>query len=97
MQALGLSQYGLSKQPTGSPPCHVTSGDIHASIERAVVDRIGGHQLLRSRGGKIAVVYQMHWRELLRVNLEREVDLRHFCRHMLLHWVSDVEHHRPLN
>ena len=56
---LSLSQYVLSKHATQSPPFHVTE-DVDAPVERVVVDHISGHQLVRGRGGKIAVMYETH-------------------------------------
>ena len=94
---LGLSQYVLSKHATKSPPFHVTAEDVDAPVERVVVDHISGHQLVRGRGGKIAVMYEIHWKGLTRVTWEREIDLRHFRRQILLYWVGDTAQHRPLN
>ena len=68
----------------------MTVEDEDGPLERVVVDYISGHQLVRGRGGKIAVMYQTHWKGLMRVTWEREEDLRHFRREILLYWVGDV-------
>ena len=57
--------------------------DADGPLERVVVDHISGHQLVHGRGGKIAVMYQTHWKALMRGTWEREEDLRHFRREIL--------------
>ena len=93
----GLSQYVLTRFASKSPQYHMTVEDADGPFERVVVDHISGHQLVRGRGGKLAVMYQTHWKGLMRVTWEREEDLRHFRREILLYWVGDVAQHRPLN
>lgn len=47
-----------------SPPYHVTTDKIPASIGHLEVEQISGHQLARCRGGGLAL-YETHWRGLL--------------------------------
>ncbi|CAM9862787.1 unnamed protein product [Sphacelaria rigidula] len=94
---VGLSQYVFTKYAIKTPSYHMTVEDADAPLERVEVDRISGHQLVRGRGGKIAVMYQTHWKGIMRVTWEREVDLRHCRREILLYWVGDTVQHRPLN
>ena len=42
-----------------SPPYHVTQDD--APLQRLELEKITGHELLRGRGGVIAVMYETHW------------------------------------
>lgn len=62
----GLTQFALHAVTTKSPPSHVTSSDV--SIPPTLIDvaKIIGHQLLRGRGGALAVFYETHWKGLLR-------------------------------
>ena len=87
----GLTQYVLNKHSEKSPPYHVTHDDIAEHFERVEVDKITAHQAVRGRGGKIAVMYETHWKGILRVSWERETDLHHFRRAILLYWA-----HLPL-
>ena len=57
----GLTQNVLNKISKKSPPYHVTQDNVSAPLERLEVEQIAGHQLVRGRGGVIAVLYRTHW------------------------------------
>lgn len=84
---MGLSQCVLTKYVAEAPPHHMAVEDADGPLERVVVDRITGHYLVRGRGGNIAVMYQAHWKGIMRVTRGREVHLRHFRSEVLLHRV----------
>ena len=52
------------------------------------IEKITGHQLVRGRGGKLAVMYETLWESLSSITWEREIDLKNFSRHMLEYWMS---------
>ena len=56
-----LTTYVLTASAAKSPPYHVTADDVTPPPERLDVERITGHQLVRGRGGVIAVLYETHW------------------------------------
>ena len=92
-----LTTYVLTASATKSPPYHVTLDDVSPPPERLEVERITGHQLVRGRGGVIAVLYETHWAGLLSPSWERELDLQHSRRHILLYWSGTPTQHRPTN
>ena len=93
----GLTTYALTASATKSPPYHVTLEDVSAPPERLAVEQITGHQLVRGRGGVIAVLYETHWAGLLSPSWERELDLQHSRRHILLYWSGTPTQHRQAN
>ena len=92
-----LTTYVLTASAAKSPPYHVTLDDITPPPERLEVEQITGHQLVRGRGGVIAVLYETHWTGLLSPSWERELDLQHFRRHILLYWSGKPTQHRQTN
>ena len=62
----GLSRYVLNKYSDKSPPYHVLDSDVRVEDQRFDVEKITGHQEVRGRGGVIAVLYETHWKGLLR-------------------------------
>ena len=92
-----LTTYVLTASAAKSPPYHVTVDDVTPPPERLDVERITGHQLVRGRGGVIAVLYETHWAGLLSPSWERELDLQHFRRHILLYWSGTPSQHRQAN
>ena len=60
-----LTQYMLNSFSAKSPAFHVTLDDVSPPPERLEVEHITGHQLVRGRGGIIAVLYETHWAGLL--------------------------------
>ena len=70
----GLTQYVLISSPKMSPPYYVTQ-DTSTPLQRLEVEQITGHQLVRGRGGVIAVLYKTHWVGLPEPSWEREMDL----------------------
>ena len=93
----GLTQYVLNNYTTKSPPYHVTENDVSTSVERLEVEQITGHQSVRGRGGVIAVLYQTHWKGLLRPSWEREMDLQHSRSQILRYWTGTPDQHRQTN
>lgn len=93
----GLTQYVLNSYTSKAPPYHVTTDDVEADAERIEVERITGHQSVRGRGGKLAVLYETHWKGLLQPSWEREIDLQHFRRSILDYWVGPSHQSRSCN
>ncbi len=93
----GLTTYVLTASANKSPPYHVTLDDVSPPPERLEVEKITGHQLVRGRGGVIAVLYETHWAGLLSPSWERELDLQHSRRHILLYWSGTPTQHRQTN
>ena len=92
-----LTKYELNSFTTESAPFHVTFDDVSPPPERLEVEQITGHQLVRGRGGVIAVLYETHWVRLLSPSLERELDLQHSRRHIFLYWSGTPTQHRQAN
>ena len=55
------------------------------------------HQLVRVRGGVIAVLYEIHWKGLLRPSWKREMDLQHSRQHILQYWQGLPDQQRSAN
>ena len=79
-----LTAYGLTASAAKPPPYHVTLDDVTPPQERFEVEQITGHQLVRGRGGVIAILYKTHWAGLLSPSWARELDLQHVRRYILL-------------
>ena len=71
---------------TKSSPYHEALEDVSTPPEFLEVEQTTGHQFVRGRGGVIAVLYEIHRTGLLSPSWERELDLQHFRRHILLYW-----------
>ena len=56
------------------------------------VAKITGLQCVRGRGGTIAVLYETHWKGILRHTWERELDIQSFCSNLLAYWASGLDH-----
>ena len=93
----GLTPYVLNNYTTKSPPYHVTVDDVSTPVERLEVEQISTHQLVRGRGGVIAVLYETHWKGLLRPSWEREMDLQHSRQHILRYWQGLPDQQRSTN
>ena len=91
----GLTQYVLHAFATKSPPYHVTTDDVSTPPILIDVAKITGHQCVRGRGGAIAVLYETHWKGILRPTWERELDLQAFRHLILAYWANGPEHHQP--
>ena len=87
----------LSSFSTKSPPFHVTLEDISPPPERLEIEQITGHQLVRGRGGILAVLYKSHWAGLLTPSWERERDLQHHRLHILRYWIGTPSQNRQTN
>ena len=59
------------------------------------VAKITGHQRVRGRGGAIAVLYETHWKGVIRPIWERELDLQAFRYKILAFWASGPDHRQP--
>ena len=92
----GLTQYVVHAFVAKSPPYHVTTDDVSTPPILTDVAKITGHQCVRGRGGAIPVLYETHWKGLLRPTWERELDLQTFCSKILAYWASGPDH-RQLN
>ena len=79
----GLTQYVLNNYTNKSPPFHVFADDVSVPVERLEVDKISSHGSVRGRDGAIAVLYETHWKGLLRPSWEREADLLRARQHIL--------------
>ena len=86
-----------STPSTKSPPLHVTLDDISPTPERLEVEQITGHQLVRSRGGVLAALYETRWAGFLSPSWERERDLQHHRLHILRYWTGTPSQHRHTN
>lgn len=92
----GLTPYVLNNHTTKSPPYHVTGDDV-VPVQRMDVDEITAHQCVRGRGGVIAVMYETHWKGLLRPSWEREMDLNDWRKQILLYWLGNPDQHKQTN
>ena len=79
----GLSKYVLNFFTDKSPPFHPTTEDVVKSSILVDIEKVTGHQLVRGRGAKLAVMYETHWERLSSITWEREIDLKNFSRHIL--------------
>ena len=91
----GLTQYVLHTFATKSPPYYVTTDDVATPPTLIEVTKISGHQCVRGRGGTIAVLYETHWKGILRPTWERELDLQAFRPIILAYWASSPDHRQP--
>ena len=85
-----LSKYVLHSFGTKCPPSSVDAEDVAPSPEFLELDHISEHQLVRGRGGFLAVLFKAHWIGLATPSWEREADLHQFRRKILLYWSGDV-------
>ena len=92
-----VTTYALTASATKSPPYHVTVNDVSPPPERLEAERITGHQLVRGRGGVIAVLYETHLTGLVSPSWERELDLQHSRRHMLFYLSGTPAQHKQTN
>ena len=92
----GFSTYVLNSL-TKSPPYHVTLDNVSPPPERLEVEQVSGHQLVRGRGGFIAVLYETRWTGLLSPSWEREMDLPDFRSHILRYWSGTPTQHDQTN
>ena len=93
----GLSKYVLHSFTDKSSPFHPTIEDVVKSGIPVDIEKITGHQLVRRRGGKLAVMYETHWEGLSSITWEREIDLKNFSRHILEYWMSTPRQMKGVN
>ena len=93
----GLSKYVLHSFTDNLPPFHPTTEDMVKSGIPADVEKITGHQLVRGRGGKLAVMYETYWEGLSLITWEREIVLKNFSRHILDYWMPTPRQMKGVN
>ena len=93
----GLSKYVLHSFTDKSPPFHSTTDNMVKSGIPVDIEKITGHQLVRGRGGKLAVMYETHWEGLSSITWDREIDLKNFSRHILEYWMSTPRQVKGVN
>ena len=93
----GLTQHILNNYTTTPPPFHVTADDVSMPVERLEVDKISSHRSALGRDGAIAVLYETHWKSLLRPSWEREADLLHARQNILELWAGAPLQHKGAN
>ena len=93
----GLSKYVLHSFTDKSPPFDPTTEDVVKSCIPVDTEKITGCQLVRGRGGKLAVMYETHWEGLSSITWEREIDLKNFSRHILEYWMSTPRQMKGVN
>ena len=84
----GLTQYVFNNSTTKSPPftSPQTTSPCPSSVWRSTRSLATGS--VRGRGGATAVLYETHWKGLLRPSWEREADLLHARQHILEYWAG---------
>ena len=92
-----LIKYVLNSFTSKSPPFHATFDDVSTPPERLEIEQITGRQLVRGRGGVIAVLCETHWVGLFSPSWERELGLPHSRRHILIYWSGTSTQHRQTN
>lgn len=86
-----ISKYVLHSFGVKCPPINIMAEDVVPSLDTLSVDYISAHQLVRGRGGFLAVLYKTHWIGLGTPSWEREADLdQHHRRTILLYWSGTV-------
>ena len=93
----GLSKYVLHSFTDKFPLFHPTTEDVVKSGILVDIEKITGQQLVRGRGGKLAVMYETHWEGISSITWEREIDLKNFSRHMLEYWMSTPRQVKGVN
>ena len=83
----GLSKYVLHSLTDKSPPLHIPVD----------IEKITGHQLVRGRSGKLAIMYETDWEGLSSITWEREIDLKNVSRHILEYGMSTPKHVKGVN
>ena len=68
-------------------PAGLSKYVLHSFMEKSGklgnIDKSLGNQLVRGRGGKLAVMYETHWEDLSSITWGREIDLKNLSRHIL--------------
>ena len=93
----GLRKYVLHSFTDNSPSFHPTTEDVVKSGISVDSEKITGHQLVRGRGSKLAVMYETHWEGLSSITWEHEIELKHFSRHILEYWMSTLRQLKGVN
>ena len=93
----GLSKYVLLSFTDKPPPFHLTAEDVVKSRIPVDIEKITGHQLVRGRGGKLAVMYETHWEGLSSITWEREIDVKNFSRHIVEYWMPTLRQEKGVN
>ena len=85
-----LSKYVLHSFGKKCPPSNIAAEDVVPSPDLLELDYISEHQLVRGRGGFMAVLFKAHWVGLRTPSWEREADLDMFRRKILLYWDGKI-------
>lgn len=85
-----LSKYVLHSFGRKCPPLSVAAEDVVHSPDSLDLDFISEHQLVRGRGGFLAILFKAHWVGLSTPSWEREDDLQQFRGKILRYWDSDI-------
>ena len=93
----GMSKYVLHSFTDKSPQFHPTTEDVVKSGIPVDIEKITEHQLVRGRGGELAVMYETHWEGLSSITWEREIGLKNFSRHILEYWMSTPRQVKGVN
>ena len=92
----GLSKYMLHPFTNKPLPFHPTTEDVVKSgIPVDIL--IAGHQLVRGRGGELAVMHEIHCEGLFSITWEREIDLKNVSWHILEYWMSTSRQVKGVN
>ena len=78
------------------PPFHPTAEDVVKSGIPVDI-YITGHQLVRGRGGELAVMHETHCEGLFSITWGRKIDLKNVSWHILEYWISTSRHVKSVN
>lgn len=70
----GLTHCVLNNSIKKSPPSYVTRDDVATLLHRLEVENNNGHNMIRGRGGVIAVLCKTHWTWLSHSSSEGEIN-----------------------
>ena len=93
----GPSKYVLHSFTNQLPSFHPTAEDVVISGIPVDIEKVTGHQLVRGRDGKLAVMYETHWEGLSSIMREREIDLKNVLRHIVEYWMSSPRQVKGVN
>lgn len=84
----------LNSFSTKSPPFQVTLDNISLPPERLEIDQASAQQLVRGRGGVLAVMHETHWTGFISPSWEHERNLNHHGLYILRYWSGTPSQHR---
>ena len=74
------------------PPYYVTGDHVSTPPILIEVTKITGNRCVQGRG---EVLFETHWKGILRLTWERELDLQAFRPKLLAYWASGPDHRQP--